>query len=778
MVTLTSELLKALQTTSLAELATGYKGPHLATNETYDLEVFKANIRKYHVWHDIDVSTADFILDRYLTLTNAVNAKNKLLSVYYFVLLLSYCRQEQHSCLPHEIIVDKLTSILVDCAIRTAPNSAQSDAYLYNCVKNFLDGETIVPSSKLNSCFYKLALDWQTPEFIATLVNVGLMEVKNGTQVSIPHAPLIFSENSFYIARSFWYEFKVASTLRQELGLCSINKAIDKELPDNLPRLLDLFFPKANDVHLPFGVNWQKIAVAEALRHRFSVITGGPGTGKTTSVAKLVSILMALNKDNDKELRLGLAAPTGKAADRMVQSFRKNFMPAANNQLISMFTEALGCKASVIMESFKELKAVTVQAMLGLNPSTTLCKYNSTQKLPFDVIIVDEASMIDLENFSRLIEATDDHTRLVFLGDRDQLASVDAGSVLGDICSILRRNLSSLSNALVKLLKDEELYLAKVTGYTPLDMKQSALFYNGSVQHVSDPVIVSPGLGTLLHSYRFKADSAIGVLARNINSTKDFSMSKMVEQGVALQFEKLADFATYLANNNISEKMPALWVSSLKQNEARLVAEFIFAQCIFNWLDKVIQAQGIPDSVDLFVGFNAFRVLTPVNDGIFGVQALNKEILNRALCYIKNNLKDKAQDMDASWFVGLPYMITKNNRELGVFNGDIGICVYDNAGRKVIAFEDGRMLFPSMLPDVVPAFVLTIHKSQGSEFDHTLVLVPDYAKRLLCKELIYTAVTRAKKLVSIFGSVDSIDTACGHNCVRFSGLNKRLYDEI
>lgn len=810
-----------------------FKVPTLSPFAWSQLEIFKANIRKFRVWHDIDVATAEYIVKRLsarLDQRQSSSAK-ALLVVYYLVLLLSYCRSEQHSCVPCHEIAGKLAEVLQLCSERTAPSGASGDEYLYTCVLGFLQAQALAPK-----CGFKELVEvWQSPAFISFLQAHELLEVYSAQNITLPQAPLVFDEDNFYIARSFWYEHKVALGLKLGLGLTEVTNnltstntslALPQEL--ELTSLLQLFFPSSNDTDLAFGVNWQKIAVAEAVRHPLAVITGGPGTGKTTSVAKLVSILTAMALTQGKILRLGMAAPTGKAADRMVQSFTRNFADlrpeALPSQCTQIFAQAasygqktqghltagvsqevfLGLEgalspqevASHVLSSFKELKAVTIQAMLGLNPETTLCKYNSKTKLPYDVIIIDEASMIDLENFSRLLDATAPGTRLIFLGDRDQLASVDAGSVLGDICSIFRRERTSLSDKLQQLLLEEERYILEVTGYDREALRQSALSYSGQDPNLDlNPVLVAPGLGTLLHSYRFKADSAIGRLARDINnSQRQFKMEQEVEQETVRKFSCFSELEDFIASwqEQDASTPPALWLPSLERKEATKIADFLYQRCLKAWLELVWEAQGQPDGGAIFKSFNSFRVLTPVNDGVFGVKNLNTEILNRALQEVKrmsakhaetknteakNKLSSSvlATSLDEKWFPGLPHMITKNNKELGVFNGDIGICVFDEEWHKVIRFENGRTLYPSMLPDVVPAFVLSIHKSQGSEFNHTMVLIPSYGGRLLCRELVYTAVTRAKGLVSILGEAMAIDMASGRNCVRYSGLAQRLY---
>ena len=469
-------------------------------------------------------------------------------------------------------------------------------------------------------------------------------------------------------------------------------------------------------------LNWQKVAAAVALTRQFAVISGGPGTGKTTTVAKLLAALVtqAIQRNECDEqgiLQLPdikLVAPTGKAAARLTESIGSAVDSLAVDDTV---------KQNIPTQSS------TIHRLLGAIPNRVAFRHNRDNPLHLDVLVVDEASMVDLPMMARLLDALPAHAKLILLGDRDQLASVEAGAVLGDICGFAEQGYTVTQSQL----------LGQLTGFQ-------------FQQAQATPAAVADSLCMLQKSYRFHAQSGIGQLAKAINSGKPYLVEKVWQQG-------FHDIQLYPLGSETYQAMITNVVSFYS-----------------DYLDAIENSQA---PGDVLKAFAQARLLCAVREGDFGVAGLNQRI-ERALAR-----KGKIAPGEDTWYVGRPIMISQNDHGLGLYNGDIGIAMYDSEADPItgnrplrVYFEmpDGtiRGVLPSRLPEHDTVYAMTIHKSQGSEFADTLMVLPPDFSPILTRELVYTGVTRAKSKLYMFATKDVLNRSVAMRTERASGLASLL----
>ncbi len=477
-------------------------------------------------------------------------------------------------------------------------------------------------------------------------------------------------------------------------------------------------------VPLSHCVNWQKVAAAIALTRNFAVISGGPGTGKTTTVTKLLAALIEQSKQGNEPPTIKLVAPTGKAAARLTESIGK---AVAQLPVSPELKQAIPTDAS------------TIHRLLGAIPNSAEFRHNQSNPLHLDILVVDEASMVDLPMMYKLVDALPKYARLILLGDKDQLASVEAGAVLGDICSFNQFGYSSGQAQLV----------SQLTGYQTLS------------RGVSQSESIADSLCMLQKSYRFDARSGIGQLAKAVNAGS--------AQRVDLVWQKaFTDIA----------KFP---IDSQHYNQLiqTLVGEYS------GYLKRMDQIELNPDTEEpesieqrakaTLDAFAKCRLLCAIREGDFGVTGLNLRV-EKALAARK-----LIKVSDEIWYHGRPVMVTRNDHALGLYNGDIGICIrtdVDGESKLKVFFElpDGsvKSVLPSRVPEHETAYAMTIHKSQGSEFDHTLMILPPEFTPILTRELIYTGITRAKNRLSLYADERVVKRGIKVRTERASGLVSRL----
>ncbi|MDF7631515.1 exodeoxyribonuclease V subunit alpha [Erwiniaceae bacterium L1_55_4] len=510
-------------------------------------------------------------------------------------------------------------------------------------------------------------------------------------------APIVLTEGRLYLHRLWHHEGQVARFFQAQ--------SAPQAFPDGEVRaVLDNLFGTEPD-------DWQKIAAAVALTQKTAVISGGPGTGKTTTVAKLLAALIRLSQG---ALRIQLAAPTGKAAARLTESLGK-----ALQKLPVSDTERQRFPA----------EATTLHRLLGAQPETQRLRYHAGNLLHLDVLVVDEASMVDLGMMANLIAALPPQARVIFLGDRDQLASVEAGAVLGDICRCAEAGYSVARAAQLSALTG-----CQVEGHD-----------DDSAPAVRDAICL------LRKSYRFDANSGIGKLAAAVNAGEPKAVDAAFNAGFSdISRQPLNDGEAYQAMlNDIAEGYrPFL----------RLVSQ---------------RAQ----PAEILHAFGRYQLLCALREGPFGVQGLNQRIEQKLM-----QMQLIRRPLGGSrWYQGRPVMVTRNDSALGLFNGDIGITLFDDEGLLKVFFPlpDGsiKAVQPSRLPAHDTAWSMTVHKSQGSEFDHTALVMPAQFLPVLTRELIYTAITRARKQLTLYSDEGVFRRAVQLRTQRRSGLLDRLSGE-
>ncbi|WP_417877340.1 exodeoxyribonuclease V subunit alpha [Vibrio sp.] len=492
--------------------------------------------------------------------------------------------------------------------------------------------------------------------------------------------------------------------------LCQANKVQDLQLLDEL-------------VPLSACVNWQKVAAAVALTRRFAVISGGPGTGKTTTVTKLLAALIE-QAAQEKSLTIKLVAPTGKAAARLTESIGK---------AVQELPVSPELKAKIPTESS------TLHRLLGAIPNSAEFRHNKQNPLHLDILVIDEASMVDLPMMYKVVDALPKHARLILLGDKDQLASVEAGAVLGDICSFHALGYG----------KEQASAIAKLTGFDTLAHSSN------SASSIADSLCM------LQKSYRFDARSGIGQLAKAVN----LGSAASVDSVWARDFSDIEHFA--LSSENYNQMM-----QTLVQEYGRYLKRISQAEIDPNTGESEYLTRKAKAVLDTF---NQCRLLCAVREGDFGVAGLNQRI-EKALAARK-----LIQVQDEIWYHGRPVMVTRNDHGLGLYNGDIGICMLDDSEeepRLKVFFElpDGsvKSVLPSRVPEHETAYAMTIHKSQGSEFDYTLMILPPDFSPILTRELIYTGITRAKKRLALYAELNVLKRGIKVKTTRASGLVQRL----
>ena len=454
----------------------------------------------------------------------------------------------------------------------------------------------------------------------------------------------------------------------------------------------------------------QKSALEMVAKQALSIITGGPGTGKTYTLARIIAVLHDANAD----LRIAMAAPTGKAAQRMKEALQHSF----NDEKLT--------ELGLMDEGLKQQETLTIHRLLGLGHHG-VARFHAKQPLPFDVIVIDEASMLDLQLATLLLEAISPQCRLILLGDAQQLASVDVGAVLADLQQL-------------ELLRDNRV--------------------------------------NLITSRRFKAGALIGQMAGFIQAQQnpDFDADQILRD-----FAKAVVPATQLNRVPLSvdmedviqlEYLEQLYEKESVNNYQKLSWGF---RDYFEQLDRYIANQDPSTELDALVkAFDQYRILTPIHFGGVGLAALNKAM--EALF-----LEQYPYVRHGDWYVGRPVMITSNDYQLGLSNGDIGLCLphRSQAQQYEVYFPSLDLWFAATrLPkSIQTAFAMTIHKSQGSEFKHVAVVFDSSSEKLLSQELIYTAITRAKSVVSLLVDKNTFAKSLFVKTCRTSGLAKKIQQD-
>jgi len=475
--------------------------------------------------------------------------------------------------------------------------------------------------------------------------------------------PLVSQGTRVYLSRYHDHERALAA------GLAQLARPVPVDAPVLDEGLLALFGPDAASAD-------QREACRTAVTQGLAVISGGPGTGKTHTVARLVALIGQQRRRRGLSCRVRLLAPTGKAAARML--------------------EALQGQVPELPEAYRaELpeRASTIHRALGsIGGTRTRFRHGRSHPLPDDVVVVDEASMVDLALMRRLVDAVRPDAHLVLLGDRHQLASVESGAVLGEIIEAAEAHPEATIGRSVALLR---------------------------------------------HSFRFDIHGGIGALAEAVREGRVGDAIDVLRRGGSLE-----------------------WL----QRDPPHRLDGPVGRAIAGGFGPLLRSD---TPADALAALARFRVLCAHRRGPWGVEGLNAAIEQR--------LAPLGLAASASWYARRPVMVTANDYRQELFNGDQGVAMPGPRGlRVVLAGEVERSLAPTRLVAIETVFALSIHKSQGSEYEHVLIVLPDASSPLLSRELLYTAITRAKKRVTVVGDEAALAAAIQRPLRRTSGLGERL----
>lgn len=708
------------------------------------------------------------------------------------------------------------------------------------------------------------------------------------------HSPLVFDLQRLYLRRYYNYEKGIADYIGQATA-----PELSAEQEDFLKQAIEILFPsEAEPGSSPLDVNWQKMAALMATTSNFNVVSGGPGTGKTTTVLRILLLLLCLDPQNRL---IQLCAPTGKAAARMGESILKQLKDERTAEKIEALAKLSHLSAEEI-KSFIPQTAVTVQRLIKVRPNHATPIFNAEHKLLCDVLVVDEVSMLDLALFYRLLQAIEPRCKLILLGDKDQLASVEAGAVLAELCS--RLNLAAEQRLQERTLD----FLSRMSGYSPKQLLDGKI-----ADHVT----------LLQFSYRSKDVPQIGQLAALVNnapraqdSGSNLELPRNQQQGEIYSYlqlkERAEDALSFIGMGEIAdddpckqqlerikelfaqdeqqtlesigllepvlvpesaakptkkrgkgkaaaadtaaantaanaadvaypEFKPAISYVQLRQAPASAGADNSEQKAQIESFRKQLAQQAIargvkenysqfleqlekqnfvvsadPDEREkLFKLMDRFRILCSNHHGALGDKALNEAICEEVK---RTYLQGYGYFGPNDFFPGQIIIITKNDPVLGLVNGYVGFCAYEekavgsntqsdqsdqlgtdpsatesesgsvgNTERVLRVFiptgveeKDGKsvtkvnVISTLLLTNYDTGYAMSIHKSQGSEYDKVTMVLADRVNRVLTKELVYTGITRAKKCVQVVSSDNALLYAIGHSVDRESGLAERL----
>jgi len=628
------------------------------------------------------------------------------------------------------------------------PEQEQVLFHLLMCLSTSLRaGHTCLPITEIANINWGIAFDEQgqvshqgyifpNENYLDNLLSIININADN-QQV------IVFSHGLLYMRRYYQFETELAKYIEQRLVPQAINE-------DEVKNCLDTLFTEAQVTQATEAtqgqqnIDWQKVAVANAINKNFAVIAGGPGTGKTYTVTKLLAALLILSKskkrsnnEDDKQIQdttrdtmsdIALVAPTGKAAQRLSES------------IINAIAGFKGLISTDVLNSIPT-QAKTIHRLLGVIPNSPNFRHNQNNLLSCDVILIDEVSMVDLPMMTRIFRALKPHAKVILLGDADQLPSVAVGRVLADIAPRPHAGYSKCNSH----------YLAQVCTVNIEQLNNSFKQTSGHCDHLT----------FLTKSRRFDGEGGIGKIAAHVIKG-EYKQSWQLLNTVNVNTKSKSKKSDNSNQLTLVNDTLSTWLTPLVKQYYQALAQCSTVTQAFELLAK-------------------FRILCVTRQGEFGVDTIN--------AWVKEQLASnhKSLQFDDNYH-GMPIMISENDYRLGLFNGDIGI-IWQVNGHLMAHFEtvdpndnnssnnnseehcQYKTLLPSRLPKYDSVYAMTIHKTQGSEFDHVVMLLPKQSNNnLLSRELLYTGITRAKNQLTIASNEQSWQQGVKSEVKRYSGF--------
>lgn len=524
------------------------------------------------------------------------------------------------------------------------------------------------------------------------LSDLNIAQSLTNSQTNHQEQGIVFNQGRVYFRRYYYFEQQVIRFIKLHQTEQKTKEKIDSQEAE-IVGCLALLFPEQEHLN---NIDWQKVAVANALNKSFSIIAGGPGTGKTYTVTKLLAAIIMLNAK--QALNISLVAPTGKAAQRLSESI---------SQAKSGFSTLL--PLDVLDKIPTETQ--TIHRLLGVIPNNPNFKHDQDNLLNIDVLLIDEVSMVDLPLMARIFRALPEHCQVILLGDAQQLPSVAAGSVLSDLTPFDQAQYSA----------DNKYFLERVTG-----IKQLPVSKKSPVDHLT----------YLTQSRRFDGKGGIGILSKLVISGDTVKSWQLLQEANKSKVDQVEFIESTNVKNNDNN-----WLTALVEQYYRPLMQASSIEVAFNLLAK-------------------FRFLSATRQGNTGVEAINHHIesilmpqlFSSSNSYNRVNKSNSANNH--TLYHAKPIMINENDYSLGLYNGDIGIIWKNENGHLMAVFEqqngEFKNILPSRLPQYETVYAMTIHKTQGSEFHHVAMILPSNTdNQLLTRELLYTGITRAKKQITL-----------------------------
>ncbi|HPY04320.1 MAG TPA: exodeoxyribonuclease V subunit alpha, partial [Spirochaetota bacterium] len=541
-------------------------------------------------------------------------------------------------------------------------------------------------ASKNNSVCFDCESDTFENETINQIIN-NLIDNKTRKKFAYEKKlPVVIENSKIYLRRYYEYEKDTAAEILHRASSTAEN--LPPEIVSAAEKLLSA---------LDITEEEKKISIMNALSKKISFISGGPGTGKTSLAVNIILLYIKKKLLKDERPSIALCAPTGKAAAHLKKSVEGALLKIKENDKIkNLFDKEL---------NYVPLKGETVQKLIGAKIGSISAKFNKNEPLPHGLIIADETSMFDLSLMKKLFSALSPSASIVFLGDKDQLASVQAGSVFGDICSIAKKETGEKSD---------------------------------------NAECLSKSITVLKKSFRFDPDKGIGKISKAVNE----SDAKAVWDAFCSD-----DNIRFIENNELS------FQGFRKRLKEIIESEIIRYSKDFPYIFPVENAK--PE--ELLSRMKNIQILSALRKGPGGFGEINAIV-------------EEIFSLTGNIYHGMPVMAVENDYDMKIFNGDTGIICKEERLNAYFPGDDAlRKINPYLLKSYEKSFCMTVHKSQGSEFENVIFVLPNEDSRVLTKELIYTALTRAKKNITVIGSKEILNAGILRKTERSSGLSSRLW---